>query len=79
MEVQSYTERKLPKSRPLEEIKSGQARNANQSPLQMNFFFSYFGNLLRRLGMGKWKMAWGSVTDPDAYELSQVFQLLAKS
>ena len=48
---------------------------------QQIFFalFSILGNWLRRSCMGKRQMSWYTASGPDAYELSQVFQLWAEN
>ena len=57
----------------------GQDLNVNLTTFQLSFFLSNLGKLIRRPGLGKRKMMWYKSTDPDAYEMSQVFQLWARS
>ena len=75
---QQYSSKKHPTRRPLEQIGNGPELNVHQSTFQLSFFFSNFGNLLRRPGLGKRKMTWFKSNDPDAYEMSQVFQVWAQ-
>ena len=76
---QEYTEKKHPSSRELSSVMAGHSTDIKAKSAQLSFLFSHFCSLFRNLGVGSRKMQWLSSKHPYGPQLSQVFQVWARS